>query len=113
MIFHIAQKNDWTTAQTTGEYEAPSLVTEGFIHCSEQHQVLAVAQRLFCDRKDLVLLAINPQQLEAEVKYENCEGGVEQYPHIYGGIPLAAVQTVFPFAPDLNGTFTLPSEISS
>lgn len=111
MIFHIAQEVDWTAAQTTGEYQAPSLTTEGFIHCSEKHQVLEVAHRLFRDRTDLVLLEINPQLLDAELLYENCEGGEEQYPHVYGSIPLTGVNTVFPFAPNTAGEFTLPSEL--
>ncbi|WP_299414726.1 DUF952 domain-containing protein [Acaryochloris sp. IP29b_bin.148] len=109
MIFHIAQARDWTTAQTIGEYQAASLITEGFIHCSDPHQVLEVAHRLFCDRKDLVLLEIDPQRLDAEVRYENCEGGEEQYPHVYGSIPLTAVTTVFPFQPNAEGKFTWSS----
>ena len=111
MIFHIAQAVDWTAAQLRGQYNAPSLTTEGFIHCSDIHQVLEVAHRLFRDRQDLVLLEINPQRLEAELRYENCEGGEEQYPHIYGSIPLTAVQTVFPFTPNTTGDFTLPPEL--
>lgn len=111
MIFHIAQAVDWAAAQTTGKYQASSLATEGFIHCSDQHQVLEVAHRLFRDRQDLVLLEINPQRLDVEVRYENCEGGEEQYPHVYGAISLAAIQNIFPFAPTLSGEFRLPSEI--
>ncbi|KAI9132678.1 DUF952 domain-containing protein [Acaryochloris sp. CCMEE 5410] len=113
MIFHIAQETDWTAAQSSGAYKASSLAMEGFIHCSDQHQVLEVAHRLFQNRQDLVLLAINPQRLEAELRYENCEGGEEQYPHVYGSIPLAAVQTVFPFKPDAAGTFALPTNLGN
>ncbi len=111
MIFHIAQNIDWTAAQPSGQYKAPSLMTEGYIHCSDRDQVLEVAHRLFRDRLDLVLLEINPQGLDAELRYENCEGGVEQYPHIYGSIPLTAVRTVFPFTPNTTGDFTLPPEL--
>lgn len=109
MIFHIAQETDWTAAQTAGTYKALSLETEGFIHCSDPHQVLEVVHRLFQNRQDLVLLTINPQRLDAELRYENCEGGEEQYPHIYGSIPLTAIQTVFPFKPDAAGVFALPT----
>ncbi|MGR3275034.1 DUF952 domain-containing protein [Acaryochloris marina NIES-2412] len=111
MIFHIAQKVDWQAAQTAREYRASSLTTEGFIHCSDQHQVLEVAHRLFCDRTDLVLLEINPQLLDMELRYENCEGGEEQYPHIYGAIPLAAIPNTYPFLPTPSGKFKLPPEI--
>ncbi|WP_299485093.1 DUF952 domain-containing protein [Acaryochloris sp. IP29b_bin.137] len=112
MIFHIAQEADWSAAQTTGEYKALSLATEGFIHCSDQHQVLEVAHRLFKGRQDLVLLNIDPSRLEVVVRYENCEGGQELYPHVYGCIPLAAVITVCPLRPNAAGKFTLPAELS-
>ncbi len=113
MIFHIAQEVDWTAAQTTGKYQASSLATEGFIHCSDQHQVLEVAHRLFRDRQDLVLLEINPQRLDVEVRYENCEGGEEQYPHVYGSVPLAAVKAVFTLKPNAVGEFSLPTDLGN
>lgn len=111
MIFHIASEADWIAAQTTGEYQASSLAVEGFIHCSQKHQVLEVAHRLFLDRQDLVLLAIAPKRLDVEVRYENCEGGQEQYPHVYGTIPVTAIQTVFPFKPNTVGEFSLPIDL--
>ena len=40
MILHITSKSEWAAAQTRGEYSAPSLQTEGFIHCSTEDQVL-------------------------------------------------------------------------
>lgn len=95
-------------AQTTGQYEADSLTSEGFIHCSHSHQVLEVAQRLFTNSQGLVLLAIDPELLEADLRHENCEGGSEQYPHIYGSIPVAAVKAVFPFVSNAEGKFVFP-----
>jgi len=108
MIFHIAQAAAWIAAQEKGQYEASSLASEGFIHCSDAHQVLEVAHRLFQNSQGLVLLTIDPQFLEADLRYENCEGGAEQYPHVYGAIPIAAVETVFPFVPNADGKFVLP-----
>lgn len=95
-------------AQSTGQYEADSLKAEGFIHCSQHHQVLEVAHRLFPKIQGLVLLAIDPKLLAVDLRYENCEGGIEQYPHIYGSIPIAAVKAVFPFAPNADGQFVFP-----
>jgi uncharacterized protein (DUF952 family) len=39
MIYHITSKQEWVSAQEQGEYTAPSLQTEGFIHCSTAAQV--------------------------------------------------------------------------
>lgn len=74
-IFHIASQDDWMDAQAKGVYTADSLTTEGFIHCSDGHQVVWVANQRFRDREDLVLLHIDAARLGCDVRYENLEGG--------------------------------------
>ena len=111
-ILHIATSADWTRAQESQAYDADSLATEGFIHCSRPHQVLEVAHRLFRGRTDLVLLQIDPARVEAEIRSENLEGGTELYPHVYGSIPCAAVVRVHGFRPDEAGRFSLPDGLS-
>jgi uncharacterized protein (DUF952 family) len=81
------------------------LLAEGFIHCSDSHQVVWVANQRFRGRQDLVLLHIDPAQLGLEVRYENLEGGIQQFPHVYGAIPVSAVVEVAAFQPSDDGTF--------
>lgn len=109
MIFHIAKKTDWEQAQKTGHYTGPTLKTEGFIHCSHATQLVAAANRLFKGQQDLVLLAIDRQKVKAEIREENLESGSELYPHIYGQLATSAVLRVFPFQPNAEGFFDLPS----
>jgi uncharacterized protein (DUF952 family) len=104
-IFHITSQAAWADAQARGAYAADSLHTEGFIHCSDAHQFLWVANQRFRGRKDLVLLHIDPACLDVEVRYENLEGGSERFPHIYGAIPVSAVVDVTPLRPSQNGAF--------
>ena len=99
-IFHITTRQEWDRARASGEYAADSLAAEGFIHCSGEHQYRWVAQTRFRGRRDLVLLHIDPLQLEGDVRYENLEGGRELFPHVYGPIPVDAVITVTPLDPD-------------
>jgi uncharacterized protein (DUF952 family) len=40
MILHITTHKDWEKAMQLGEYNAPSLVSEGFIHCSTIKQTI-------------------------------------------------------------------------
>ena len=47
-----------------------------------------------------------PHALGADVRYENLEGGEQQFPHVYGPIPVAAVVQVLPFRPVADGTFS-------
>ena len=105
LIFHITPQGAWEAALARGEYTADSLLTEGFIHCSDPHQFLWVANQRFRGRGDLVLLHIDSTRLEAAVRYENLEGGTQLFPHIYGGIPVSAVVNATPLRPSADGTF--------
>lgn len=96
MILHITTPDAWADAIARGAYTADSLETDGFIHCSEEQQVPWVLQRHFSGRTGLLLLHIDPSRLDAEVKYENLEGGTELFPHVYGPIPVSAVVEVSP-----------------
>jgi len=111
MIFHITKGIEWEEAVRAGEYRAASLNDQGFIHCSTPEQVVRVANFLFAGQWGLVLLCIEVGELEAKVRYENCEGGQELFPHVYGSINLDAVVDVVDFNPDQEGCFQLPDEI--
>lgn len=105
-LYHLAPEVAWNGAREAGRYEGDTLKTEGFIHCSLAHQVVEVANRLFRGREDLVLLTIEEEAVGPEVRYENLEGGAEQYPHIYGPLNLEAVRGAVPFVPGADGSFT-------
>ena len=85
LLLHIAEKASWEAA-SDGAYRPALFETEGFVHCSEPEQVEAVANRLFRERTDLVLLLIDEERLAAPVRRENLEGGEERFPHVYGPI---------------------------
>ncbi|MEM9419723.1 MAG: DUF952 domain-containing protein [Planctomycetota bacterium] len=111
IILHITQEQAWSDAQAEGRYEAPSLHSQGFIHCSTNEQVLDVANVLFKDQTDLVLLCINRDKIVPEVRYENCEDGDRLFPHIYGPLNLDAVLDIVPFTADDDGSFQLPRQV--
>jgi uncharacterized protein (DUF952 family) len=104
-LLHLATGRDWAAAIRSGSYSAPSLATEGFIHCSDPDQVIGVATSRFAGRTDLVALQIDAAKLSVEGRYENLDGGQEYFPHIYGPINLDAVTRVDPFPARPDGTF--------
>jgi uncharacterized protein (DUF952 family) len=114
MIYHITSKQDWASAQEQGEYTAPSLQTEGFIHCSTAAQVVHVANAFYRGRTDLVLLQLDESRIKPEVKWEAPAGPAaenvsesDSFPHIYGAINLDAVASVLDFQPDsTTGNFS-------
>jgi uncharacterized protein (DUF952 family) len=110
LILHITSKTAWQSAQQAGEYSAPSLATEGFIHCSTAAQVVAVAERFYAGQRGLVLLVLDSKRIQPEVRYEaGSDKPDEMFPHIYGPLNLDAVTRVLDFEPDLTGNWILPS----
>ena len=105
LIFHITTRDAWAEAQATGAYTADSLTSEGFIHCSDPHQVVWVANTRFRGRSDLILLHIREDALDAPVRRENLEGGQWLFPHVYGPICVGAVTAVTSLLPAADGTF--------
>jgi uncharacterized protein (DUF952 family) len=91
MIYHVTTRDAWKMAQQNGFYEAPSLKTEGFIHCSEAAQVAGVLDRYYAGQKNLVKLVVDPGKLTAPLKYELAPSVHESFPHVYGRINLDAV----------------------
>jgi uncharacterized protein (DUF952 family) len=104
-ILHLATDMAWARAVRDGSYVADSLAADGFIHCSDPQQVVAVANARFLSREDLIMLQIDATRLSAEGRYENLEGGPELFPHIYGPINLDAVIRATPFPPRPDGRF--------
>lgn len=111
MIYHITPLENWQRAQQIGQYTAASLESEGFIHASTREQVEDTAQLFYHGQTGLVLLAIDPDRLRSELRYEagSAAHGVKQlFPHVYGPINLEAVVEVLPFEPLPDGSFRFP-----
>jgi uncharacterized protein (DUF952 family) len=102
-IYRITENAFWQSAQRTGEFVSPDLGIEGFIHASERHQVLRTAARYYAGKSDLLLLEIDEAALGDKVAREDSTGRGEQFPHVYGGIPLRAVLRTAPLIETEDG----------
>ena len=100
-LYHLATREDWNVRSTT--YVPAPFASEGFIHLSTGPQIAGVAARFYRNRDDLLLLTIDPQRLEAPVRYENLEGGDTLFPHLYGPLELGAVLAIEPVHVDAGG----------
>lgn len=109
-IFHITSRSQWQAAQASGRYCHDSLTTEGFIHCSTVDQVVRVANFFFRGHEDLVLLWIEVDRLQADLRYDPIETG-EKFPHLYGALNLDAVTQVLDFSAEPDGGFVLPAAL--
>jgi uncharacterized protein (DUF952 family) len=90
MIYHIVLPEEWEKFEHETQYEAKSLSTEGFIHCSYKHQLEKVLERYFSEARKVIILSINPYRLDSALVVEPSTDG-DFYPHIYGKINLSAV----------------------
>ncbi len=103
LLVHLCQKQDWQQAQAQGYYISKSISQEGFVHCSQPHQILQVANRFYKQVPGLALLWMDPEKISPEIRWEYSDGAL--FPHIYGPINLDAVVSVTDFNPDEDGIF--------
>lgn len=108
-VYHIISHDDWKQAADAKEYAPVSLRTDGFIHCSTKIQTAKVANVFFKARQDLMLLQIDTQKLNSELKYDSVDDGTfkDLFPHIYGPLNRNAVVKELPFPPNAEGVFDL------
>ena len=100
-IVHLTERALWEAARARGTYEMSTrgrtLQEEGFIHLSTRAQFPAVAASLYGSYDgpdDLVVLVVDPARLDVPLRYEAPQPGGEEFPHVYGPIPVAAVVDV-------------------
>ena len=108
-IYHITEEKAWQDALLKSVYIPNDFVKDGFIHCSLESQVVAVAEKFFKQTPDLLLLKIDTHQIISPLVFENLEGGEESYPHIYGALPVSAVVEYLPLKKDRNSCFIFPN----
>lgn len=108
MIYHFLPRDRWEEFKESDYYRTDSLEKQGFIHCSKHSQVEEVANFKFSTENDLVLLEIEENKVEPEIRYEGEEGN--QFPHVYGELNLDSVANVQKL-PVSDGKFKLPEEL--
>jgi uncharacterized protein (DUF952 family) len=126
LIYHITTRSAAQAASESGEYLTESLATQGFIHLSQLHQVLGVANAFYAGQKDLVILVVDPALLKSELKYEapvhpgaasasesvQPDAPIDQrFPHLYGPLNFDAVVKTVDLSLGSDGSFILPALI--
>ena len=119
MILHLINRTDWEAAQQSGVVQPASLVSEGFVHCSTEHQMVAVANKYYAGATNMLLLHINTALLTPPMKWEppaHIDGTPPKpneplFPHIYGPINVNAVSEVIDFPCSPDGTFAAPPQL--
>ena len=116
-ILHASLRTDWAAAQAAGAYtwstRGRTLAQEGFIHASTAAQLGGVLAAFYADvpADDLLLLIVDADRLGAAgspVIWEPPPGLAENFPHVYGPIPIDAVLDTVPLTRDVDGVWIVP-----
>jgi uncharacterized protein (DUF952 family) len=92
-IYHVVIPAEWEAAANESFFEAKSLSSEGFIHCSYADQLEGVLERYFADAGEVVILHLDANRLTSPLVSEPSTNG-EAFPHIYGPINEDAIVSV-------------------
>jgi uncharacterized protein (DUF952 family) len=103
-IYKILPETEWRAALARGVFEGSAVdLADGFIHFSAAGQARETARRYFTGLPDLVVLAVEAEELGAALKWEPSRGG-DLFPHLYGPLACAAVIAVRPAPLMADGT---------
>jgi uncharacterized protein (DUF952 family) len=91
--YHLVAEEIWAAADIGASYEAASLVSEGFTHCTDGVAALAVTfDRYYAaDLRPFLALTLDLDALDVPWRYD-VPGS--PYPHIYGAISRTAIRVV-------------------
>jgi uncharacterized protein (DUF952 family) len=93
-IYKILPRAAWATASAAGRFDGAAVdLADGFIHFSTAAQAQETARRHFAGQGDLVVLAVEADDLGAALRWEPSRGG-DLFPHLYGALDTALVRAV-------------------
>ena len=83
LIYKIFRDTEWADLQAQGEsFGAPIDLTDGYVHFSTAAQAAATAAKYFAGVPDLVLLALQSDNLGSDLRWEPARDGA-LFPHLY------------------------------
>ncbi len=107
-IYKICERAVWREAEATQSFlgtEADE--RDGFIHFSTAAQLAETAAKHYAKKTDLVLVAVDADTLGMTLVWERSRGG-DQFPHLYGVLPLSAVKWARPLPDEIDDRRALP-----
>lgn len=100
-IYKILPRASWDDALIKGSFDgSPVDIADGFIHFSTAAQVHETAAKHFRGVKDLLLVAVEADDLGEALKWEPSRGG-DLFPHLYGALPVRLARSIKPLAEGL------------
>jgi uncharacterized protein (DUF952 family) len=107
-IYKVCDRAAWRAAEQGEMYRGSAAdLRDGFIHFSTAAQLAGTLVKHFAQQRDLLLVAVDANMLGSTLKWEASRGG-DQFPHLYGDLPLTAVRWTRPLPEEADGKRALP-----
>lgn len=107
-IYKVCSTAEWQVAVANRTFSGSAVdLRDGFIHFSAAHQVTETVRRHFQGQADLIVIAVDPRPLGADLRWEASRGG-DLFPHLYGNLPVVAAVRAIPLQFDDAGEVVLP-----
>ncbi|MDN3955844.1 DUF952 domain-containing protein [Sporolactobacillus laevolacticus] len=113
IILHCLKQNSWEKAKNSLYYGKEQIEADGFIHCSSIENFWRVAPNFKNIKEQMLLLCIDTNKVESQIKWGDDDNCGREYPHIYGELNTDAIVNVVPFLRDEQGNFVLNEELKS
>lgn len=112
LIYKICPEALWREAELAGRFDgAPVDLADGYIHFSTGAQVRETAAKHFAGQRGLLLIAVDPDRLGAELRHEPSRGGA-LFPHLYDKLDPSSVRWIAPLALAPDGAHRIPEDVS-
>lgn len=114
VIHTLVRGADWQAALAAGAYRGSADdARDGFLHFSTPAQVRGSAAKHRAGEADLWLVTVPSAALGEALRWEPASGGGRPglFPHLYGPLPVAAVQSARPVPLGPDGRHVFPPDI--
>ena len=102
-IFKVLPRREWEAALAERRFDGSAIDRQdGYIHFSTAGQAQETARRYFAGQEDLVVLAVETDDLGAALRWEPSRGG-DLFPHLYAPLETALVRAVTAAPLDADG----------
>jgi uncharacterized protein (DUF952 family) len=110
-IYKLVPAQIWAQAEESGRFAGlPVDLQDGFIHFSTGSQLRETAEKHFKGQRDLLLVAVDPRRLGAELRWEPSRGGA-LFPHLYGDLAMDSVIFATEIGLSEDGRHAFPESI--
>jgi len=111
-IFKILTVEQWNKFKSEGAFQgSPVDLEDGYIHLSRASQIKATLDKWYGEYARIVILEIDSQRVDSDLKYEISRGGAE-FPHLFTVFPLKAVGKIWEISPE-NGQYNVPLDLKA